>query len=119
MAGWAVLPGDRRAEVSSSAGAKKLILLTQDASTVVQAAAADAISARAQQASGQIDGLLGVLNSPARRLGNNRTNCILSVLAKLAPMAKPGQKTPLLEVAVKGFCAVEVEFNKPIVGSQY
>ena len=42
-------------------------LMTQDIGTVVQTAASEALSARAKQASGQIEPLLAVLTSPSRR----------------------------------------------------
>lgn len=80
---------------------KLMILLTQDRSTVVQTAAAEALSARAPQAAAQVDVLLGVLNSPARRLGPNRTSCILTVLSRLATLAAPSQRGPMLEIAVR------------------
>lgn len=74
-------------------------LLTEDISTVVQSAAAETLSARAAQAAGQIEPLLSVLTSPARRLGDNRTSCILTVLAKLVPLAAPSQTASMVEVA--------------------
>jgi hypothetical protein len=74
-------------------------LLTEDVSTVVQSAAAETLSTRAAQAAGHIDPLLAVLTSPARRLGDNRTSCILTVLAKLAPLAAPSQKASMVDVA--------------------
>jgi len=80
---------------------KLVALVTQDISTVVQSAAAEALCARAPQAAGQIEPLLAVLNSPARRLGSHRTDCILSVLARLAPLAAASQKAPMLDVAVR------------------
>jgi hypothetical protein len=74
-------------------------LLSEDISTVVQSAAAETLSARAAQAAGQIDPLLAVLASPARRLGDNRTSCILTVLARLVPLAAPSQKAGMVESA--------------------
>lgn len=74
-------------------------LLTQDIGTVVQTAAAEALSARAKQAAGQVEPLLAVLTSPSRRLGSNRTSCILTVLAKLVDFAAPSQKASMVEVA--------------------
>jgi len=74
-------------------------LLTEDISTVVQLAAAETLSARAAQAAGQIEPLLAVLTSPARWLGDNRTSCILTVLAKLVPLAAPSQKASMVKVA--------------------
>jgi len=74
-------------------------LLTEDISTVVQSAAAETLSARAAQAAGQIEPLLAVLTSPAHRLGDNRTSCILTVLAKLVPLAAPSQKASMVEAA--------------------
>jgi len=78
---------------------KMVALVTEDISTVVQTAAAEALIARAKQAAGQVEPLLAVLTSPSRRLGSNRTSCILRVLAKLADLAAPGQKAKMVKIA--------------------
>lgn len=74
-------------------------LMTEDISTVVQTAAAEALSARAEQGARQIEPLLAVLTSPSRRLGSNRTNCILTVLSKLVAYARPSQKASMVDLA--------------------
>jgi len=78
---------------------RMLELLTEDVGTVVQTAAAEALSARAAQAARQGEPLLAVLTSPSRRLGNNRTSCILTVLSNLVAYATASQKARMVEVA--------------------
>lgn len=76
-------------------------LLTRDRGVVVQAAAAEVLVARRDQAAGQVDTLLAAANDPMRRLGAGRTSNILLVLSKLADTATPAQKQGILTLAVR------------------
>ena len=78
---------------------KMVGLLTEDRGVVVQAAAAETLAARAEQASAQVGPLLAVLTSPSRRLGSNRTSSILLVMARLVRFASAAQKRQVLELA--------------------
>ena len=78
---------------------KMIAALTEDRGVVVQAAAAAALIARADQAAGQTGLLIRVLTDPARRLGNQRTSHILEVLAALVAHASEEQKELLLRLA--------------------
>jgi hypothetical protein len=78
---------------------KLMAALTKDSSVVVQAAAADALIARSDQIRAEVAALLGVLTSPARRLGSKRTSSMLRVLARLIDYATEKEKAQLLRLA--------------------
>lgn len=79
---------------------KMIAKLVEDPSVVMQAAAAEVLVSRAEQAQGQVEPLLGVLTSPARRLGYKRTSSMLLVLSKLVPYATAEQRQQMLDLAI-------------------
>ncbi len=74
-------------------------MLTRDRGVVVQAAAADVLIGRAEQAAGRIDALLARFDNPTVLPGRKRTSHILRVLAKLLPETSDPRKARLLELA--------------------
>ena len=76
-------------------------LLTEDRGVVVQAAAAEVLIGRADQAKDQLGSLLKALHDPTRVLGSKRVSSILLVLSRLLPSATAEQRKQLLELALR------------------
>ncbi len=76
-------------------------LLTRDRGVIVQAAAAEAIIARRNQAQDQVDALLAAMNDPKRAPGPTRASHVLLVLARLVPAATLKQKELMLVQAAR------------------
>jgi len=80
---------------------KLVEMLTKGRGVVAQAAAADALIARADQARGQVAALLAALSDPGRIAGALRTGSILLVLSHLAPYATAAQRGQILTQALR------------------
>ncbi len=76
-------------------------ILTEGEGVVPQAAAADALIARANQAAKKIDTLLDAIAERDRRAGDSRTSSILQVLSQMTPYASPKQRERIMAAAVK------------------
>jgi hypothetical protein len=75
--------------------------LTTDRSVAVQAAAAEVLVARADQAVNQVEPLLAPFERAALRPGSKRGSSILTVVARLAGEAADAQKKRILAVAIR------------------
>lgn len=76
-------------------------ILTEGEGIVVQAAAADALIARADQTVKRIDVLLDAIAERERLAGALRTSSILQVLSQMAPYASEKQRERIMAAAVR------------------